>query len=144
MRHGILAASVAAGLGVMALAASADAGPVPKAAPSLSGTYVITLINNCVQSGSSVSQTTAYASFDAASGTVAYSGYNADGNPIVLTAVSGSGPFSNDKNTLTFGGTTYKAFYGAAKKGVAQYVSMIAIVAGGSGNCANQATLSRQ
>jgi hypothetical protein len=122
----------------------ASAGDGPNAVPSLSGDYVLTLINNCVQSGSSVSQTTATATFDADAGTLSFSGFVADGNPIVLTPVTGSGAYSNTKTTVVFAGTTYKAFYGATKKGVAQYVSMIAIVAGGSGNCANQATLVHQ
>lgn len=112
--------------------------------PSLSGSYVLTLINNCVQSGSSVSQTTAEADFDSTAGTLSFTGFVADGNPITLVKVTGSGPYSNTKNTVTFNGTTYKAFYGAVKQGVVQYASMIAIVAGDSGNCADQLTLSHE
>lgn len=114
---------------------------LPPTAPQLSGNYVLTLINNCVQSGSSVSQTTGTANFDPATGSLNFSGYDADGNPISLIKISGSGPYTNDAKTVVFAGTTYKAFYGPVKNGVAQYVSMIAIVSGGSGNCANQATL---
>jgi hypothetical protein len=140
-----LTAAGLAGLTVIApLAVRGDSHLPPSGAPSLSGDYVLTLINNCVQSGSSVSQTTVHASFDSAGGTVSYNGYNADGNPIVLTAISGSESFSNTKTTVTFGGTAYKAFYGPIKRGIAEYVSMIAIVAGDSGNCANQATLVHQ
>jgi hypothetical protein len=88
-----------------------------------------------------VSQTTGTANFDPTTGSLNFSGYDADGNPITLIRISGSGQYLNDNKTVTFAGTTYKAFYGPVKQGVAQYVSMIAIVSGGSGNCANQATL---
>jgi hypothetical protein len=124
--------------------ALASDGGMPPGAPQLSGNYVLTLINNCVQSGSSVSQTTGTANFDPTTGQLNFSGYDADGNPITLIKISGSGPYLNDSKTVTFAGTTYKAFYGPVKQGIAQYVSMIAIVAGGSGNCANQATLVHQ
>lgn len=119
--------------------ASQDAG-----VPQLSGGYLLTLINNCVESGSSVSQTTAAANFDTGTGILSFKGFVADGNPLFLIGVSGSGPYSNTKTTVTFDNITYKAFYGAVKQGVAQSASLIALVNGASGTCANQVTLVHQ
>lgn len=131
----ILFASIA--VACLAVPASAS---VEAATPLLSGDYVMTLINNCVQSGGSVSQTTALATFDADAGTLKYKGFVADGNPLFMIGVTGSGPYSNTKTTVTFNNITYKAIYGAVSGGVAQYASLIALVKINNGPCGNQVT----
>lgn len=133
----VLFASVAVLCLAMPAAASVEA-----ATPQFSGSYVMTLINNCVQSGSSVSQTTALATFDAEAGTLKYKGYVADGDPLFLLGVTASGPYSNTKTTVTFNNITYKAIYGTVTGGVAQYASLIALIKSETGGpCGNQLTL---
>src|SRR4051812_16216112 len=122
MKRSLIALAVVGTL----LSVSATVSAAPKQpAPKLNGTYVYTWIEQCRQPGvngafAGVGQTTGLMSFDAAAGTVSFTGYAPmDGNPL-LEPVSGTGTFSNAATTVTLSGEDgpedFQAFYGDVQK----------------------------
>ena len=114
---------------IAAMSSAVEADGVRKKAPVLSGAYAISGSFNCTDTSShTVSQLTGQMTFNATAGTATIQGYRADGEPMTLTQFShGPGPYSNTATTVTFNGTTYQANFGALKKGVATYVSLLAV-----------------
>ena len=112
--------------------------------PIISGNYVLTEVDNCVNSATSFSQETVLASFNPNTGAVTFNGYKAGGNPLTLGASSGSGTYSNTATTLTLNGNTFQVIYGKLAGGKATYLSYIGIEAGDNGPCGEQGWLQLQ
>ena len=112
----------------------------PPDVPVLSGTYAYTQVQNCVKSSGTFYQVTASATFDPKSGTFKEDGYAASDDPLTLNHVKGHASYSNSGTTLTLGDTIFQVTYGKLEKGIATYLSAIAVV----NSCGVQAWLSRQ
>ena len=141
-------ATTAAVVAMLGSSALADAPAPKKGIPVLSGTYTYTWIESCFNTNGTlagVSHTTGTLAFDKASGMATLSGFTAQGEPPVLTTISGSAAYSNTKTTVTINGQTYDVFYGALDKGVATSATYIAVVNGdGDAKCSDQAQLIAQ
>jgi hypothetical protein len=144
-----------------AIAASAAAlllaMPASAAVPKLSGNYMVDYNEICqanTNNGSATSGEThseaLTVNFDPTSGTATLSGFDVNGALVVsggvtagyaTTPMSGSGPYSNTKTTITLGGATFNIFYGPSKKGIVQSAVFNGI---SSGNCAASATAIHQ
>ncbi len=129
------------------LAVSAQAAP-----PKLSGTYIVnynevcqaSLVDGQGDTGESHSEALTV-TFDDSTMTATLSGIDIqgalvdmNGTPSGYTQVplSGSGPYSNTKTTVTIDGTKFNIFYGPVKHGIAQSAAFNGIT---SGNCAASA-----
>ena len=113
----------------------------PQTVPILSGGYVLTAMENCLPVSSGLRNETGTLTFDPKSGTVKISVYLMSGDPLTLSQSKGATTYSNSAKTLTLGSTTYQATYGKREKGIATYVSFIAVEGDG---CGYQGWLSRQ
>lgn len=113
-------------------------------APILSGKYAANIVQNCVKSFGDLFQFSGTLDFDSSHGKVKVDGYFALNNPLELEHQQQTGSYSNGNNTLTIDTVTYKAAYGKVEKGIATFVSYIAVVPGGESNCAVQGWLSRK
>jgi hypothetical protein len=99
--------------------------------PALSGSYIVTY-NEICQAGSNDDGRShseiVLATFDPAAGTATLSGKDVNGGLRVNGAdfgyetdpVTGTGSYTNTKNTLTLNGITFNVLYGAVKKDVVQ------------------------
>lgn len=140
----ILSAAFAAAVPFLCASAMADsAAPQrnPKSVPILSGGYVLTATENCLPESAGLRNETATLTFDPMSGTAKINGYVMSGDPLSLNPEKGSASYSNSSQTLTLGSQTYQAVYGHRDKGVATYVSFMAVEPDG---CGYQGLLSRQ
>jgi hypothetical protein len=108
--------------------------------PILKGGYALTDVQICVSGKGLSSQITGRASFNTASGTLKLDGYIATGDPLTLTHLKQTLSYSNSTTTVTLGDTVYQVTYGKLEKGVATYLSLIAV----ADPCAAQIWLSRQ
>jgi hypothetical protein len=126
--------------------------PAPAAVPKLSGTYIVnynevcqaSLVNGNNNTGESHSEALTV-TFDDSTKTATLSGIDIQGALVDMNGtpsgytqapLSGSGPYSNTKTTVTIDGTTFNIFYGPLKKGVAQSAAFNGIT---TGNCAASA-----
>jgi hypothetical protein len=109
------------------------------AVPALKGGYVLTDVQICT-TGKSQSQITGLATFNTTTGKLKLDGYIATGNPLTLTHLKQTLSYSNSTTTVTLGDTVYQVTYGKLEKGVATYLSLIAV----ADPCAAQIWLSRQ
>jgi hypothetical protein len=134
----ILAAALAACLFTATATAQSAQAEAP-AVPVLKGGYVLTDVQLCT-AGSQSSQITGLATFSPKSGTLKLAGYIANGDPLTLTHIKQSLPYSNSATTVTLGDTVYQVTYGKLEKGIATYLSLIAA----ADPCAAQIWLSRQ
>jgi len=125
-----------AAFGPRTLAAAGE----PPAVPVLKGTYILTQVDNCVKSAGAFYQITATVDFDPKTGTYKLDGYSAADDPLTLSHIKGNATYSNSGSTFTLGDTTLQAFYGKLDKGVATYVSAIAVL----DSCGYQIWMSRQ
>ena len=71
---------------------------LPPDGPTLKGDYVL-------------------ATFDPKTGKLKLEGYSAGGDPVKLSHVKQTLPYTNSASTVTFGDTVYQATYGTIKKG---------------------------
>ncbi|HEX3942510.1 MAG TPA: hypothetical protein VHW69_00340 [Rhizomicrobium sp.] len=109
--------------------------------PILKGGYVLTATENCLPDSAGLRNETASLTFDPKSGTAKIKGYVMSGDPLSLNPAKGSASYSNSTQTLTLGSQTYQAVYGHREKGIATYVSFMAVEPDG---CGYQGWLSRQ
>jgi hypothetical protein len=112
----------------------------PPAVPALKGGYVLTDVQLCISGKGVSSQITGLASFDPTSGTLKLNGYIATGDPLTLNHLKQTLSYSNSATTVTLGDTVYQVTYGKLEKGIATYLSLIAV----ADPCAAQIWLSRQ
>ena len=100
-------ATTAAVVLMLGSSALADAPPPKKGVPVLSGAYTYTWIESCFNTDGTlagVSHTTGTLAFDKSTGMATLNGFQAHGEPPVLTTISGSAAYSNTKATVTING----------------------------------------
>lgn len=113
---------------------------LPPDGPTLKGAYVLTDAVMCTPGKGGFSEVTGLATFDPKSGKLKLEGYSAGGDPVTLSHVKQTLPYTNSASTVTFGDTVYQATYGTIEKGIATYLSLIVA----ADPCASQVWLSRK
>ena len=113
---------------------------LPPDGPTLKGDYVLTDAVMCTPGKGGFSEVTGLATFDPKTGKLKLEGYSAGGDPVKLSHVKQTLPYTNSASTVTFGDTVYQATYGTIKKGIATYLSLIVA----ADPCAAQVWLSRR
>ena len=102
---------------------------LPPDGPTLKGDYVLTDAVMCTPGKGGFSEVTGLATFDPKTGKLKLEGYSAGGDPVKLSHVKQTLPYTNSAST-----------YGTIKKGIATYLSLIVA----ADPCAAQVWLSRR
>ena len=133
-----LAAAIVAALCVPAQASSV------KPVSLLSGTYLISTVENCIQGAGVLNHTTGTLTFDTNTGKAKLDAYVLNGKQIVLLRIRENESYQNSDTSLTLGSDTFHAFYGPSSSGISSYVTFIGLTNEGSAGCLTQGTLTRQ